>query len=466
MQLEIFLGLLMCLIGGSCLAEIPGERFKKEEIENINIIDLSVPDVISYISVVGMLSGVGELHVETNFNVPTIRRKGAHKFDSKTVVQNYARTIEKKLQGKQFLFQNAKITLSIKKINYYDLLRLVSQMTGLFISYKNNAAILSAFPSELSVAEYECSDDLAFAFRGEPLDRLVFFLTGVCADEREYFAEVKDKRLFLVASEELHRKMKCGLKEWNESRVQKPKGGGGVAQDIRLRFGETIKSSGTLIDKFTFWWSSKPRCPITELNEYEFRLYNQDVGKWLSRDLIGERFSINLSSILSNNGVSKYDVLGLAECPCSQEDIDTVGRRMSKIAANNTSEAPWEEPEKGVRIKPEYCGRICCDNKTKTVSSTGPIKGVIAYVTEGNISGWKASCDLTGKIECPKGTSEEVGIYHSHPEDGGGMSGGDKGNECIYLQVDGKQMCWRWRKTPQELCSWSEEKKEWVCQKQ
>ncbi|MBC2600585.1 RHS repeat-associated core domain-containing protein [Puniceicoccus vermicola] len=44
---------------------------------------------------------------------------------------------------------------------------------------------------------------------------------------------------------------------------------------------------------------------------YGFRYYDPETGKWASRDPIGERGGLNLYGFVGNDGVSRWDVLGL-----------------------------------------------------------------------------------------------------------------------------------------------------------
>lgn len=48
---------------------------------------------------------------------------------------------------------------------------------------------------------------------------------------------------------------------------------------------------------------------------YGYRYYDPKLGRWLSRDRIGERGGLNLYGFLGNDGVSFYDLLGLFERP-------------------------------------------------------------------------------------------------------------------------------------------------------
>ena len=53
-------------------------------------------------------------------------------------------------------------------------------------------------------------------------------------------------------------------------------------------FGETLIESGDLADTFTHRFSTKPWCPVTGLYEYQMRKYRPEIGRWISRDSIGE----------------------------------------------------------------------------------------------------------------------------------------------------------------------------------
>ena len=52
---------------------------------------------------------------------------------------------------------------------------------------------------------------------------------------------------------------------------------------------------------------------LTGLYNYGYRYYHPDLGRWISRDPIGEQGGVNLYGFLGNNGVGKWDILGLME---------------------------------------------------------------------------------------------------------------------------------------------------------
>lgn len=54
-------------------------------------------------------------------------------------------------------------------------------------------------------------------------------------------------------------------------------------------FGELLIQQGDLANTFTHRFSTKPYCHITKLVEYQMRKYRPEMGRWLSRNPIGEK---------------------------------------------------------------------------------------------------------------------------------------------------------------------------------
>ncbi len=77
-------------------------------------------------------------------------------------------------------------------------------------------------------------------------------------------------------------------------------------------FGETLIESGDLASSFTHRFSTKPWCPVMGLYEYQMRKYRPEIGRWLSRDRLGERGSVNLWQYVYNNTLTWFDYLGRA----------------------------------------------------------------------------------------------------------------------------------------------------------
>ena len=75
-------------------------------------------------------------------------------------------------------------------------------------------------------------------------------------------------------------------------------------------FGETTAATGNA-DAFSHWWSTKPWDPVTGFSEYEFRMYNPELGRWLSRDPVDVDGGPNLYAYVLNNPISLVDGDGL-----------------------------------------------------------------------------------------------------------------------------------------------------------
>ena len=76
-------------------------------------------------------------------------------------------------------------------------------------------------------------------------------------------------------------------------------------------FGETLVASGPLAASFTHRFSTKPYCHATGFCEYQMRKYRPDIGRWMSRDPIGERWDRNIYCFTANLPTTRIDLLGL-----------------------------------------------------------------------------------------------------------------------------------------------------------
>jgi RHS repeat-associated protein len=73
-------------------------------------------------------------------------------------------------------------------------------------------------------------------------------------------------------------------------------------------FGNLIHESGTLDQPFRF--STKRFDENTGLYYYGYRYYSPSIGKWITRDPIGEDGGINLYVFVNNNAIMYYDAYG------------------------------------------------------------------------------------------------------------------------------------------------------------
>ena len=77
-------------------------------------------------------------------------------------------------------------------------------------------------------------------------------------------------------------------------------------------FGKIIVQSGAYADENPLRFSSEYFDTETGLVYYNYRYYNPDLGRWLSKDPIGERGGYNLYVIVGNNIINNFDFIGLA----------------------------------------------------------------------------------------------------------------------------------------------------------
>ena len=91
-----------------------------------------------------------------------------------------------------------------------------------------------------------------------------------------------------------------------------------VAEFAYDAFGNTVAEDGTLAGVFRFKYSTKYFDAETGLIYYGYRYYAPPAARWLTRDPLGEQGGLNLHCFCENDGVNRYDALGLS---ASQEII-------------------------------------------------------------------------------------------------------------------------------------------------
>ena len=89
-------------------------------------------------------------------------------------------------------------------------------------------------------------------------------------------------------------------------------GGSATARYEYGPFGEPIRVTGSAANQNPFRFSTKRTSNTTELVLYEYRAYNSTLGRWLSRDPIGERGGLNLYGFVGNAPLSCVDPFGLS----------------------------------------------------------------------------------------------------------------------------------------------------------
>jgi len=76
-------------------------------------------------------------------------------------------------------------------------------------------------------------------------------------------------------------------------------------------FGRTVVSTGPMKDAFSFWFSTKYHEPFWNLYYYGYRYYSPELGRWLSRDPVGEIGGLNLYAFVRNDPIDNVDPYGL-----------------------------------------------------------------------------------------------------------------------------------------------------------
>ena len=79
-------------------------------------------------------------------------------------------------------------------------------------------------------------------------------------------------------------------------------------------FGSLTKVSGDYADNNPFRFSSEYFDEETALVYYNYRYYNPELGRWISRDPIEEQGGFNLYCIIGNNPLLGWDSLGYELC--------------------------------------------------------------------------------------------------------------------------------------------------------
>ena len=88
-----------------------------------------------------------------------------------------------------------------------------------------------------------------------------------------------------------------------------------VARYVYDCFGNVILSSGEQAGDFRFGFSTKYQDETTGLLLYECRCYSPVLGRWMTRDPIGEEGGVNLYAFCENDPLDSCDYLGLSMYP-------------------------------------------------------------------------------------------------------------------------------------------------------
>jgi RHS repeat-associated protein len=83
-------------------------------------------------------------------------------------------------------------------------------------------------------------------------------------------------------------------------------------------FGEPLRVTGPAASLNPFRFSTKRTDPTTALVLYEYRVYSPTLGRWLSRDPVGELRGQAAYGFCTNDSVDAYDLFGLCDGSCGR----------------------------------------------------------------------------------------------------------------------------------------------------
>ena len=88
-------------------------------------------------------------------------------------------------------------------------------------------------------------------------------------------------------------------------------------------FGGLTSAMGSYAEINPFRFSSKYADGVTGLYYYGYRYYSPELGRWMSRDPIGEDGGINLYGFVNNDSSNQQDFLGLLRAVLYDDDFST-----------------------------------------------------------------------------------------------------------------------------------------------
>lgn len=149
-------------------------------------------------------------------------------------------------------------------------------------------------------------------------------------------------------------------------------------------------------------WNSRRYDEATKLHYYKYRHYSPKLGRWPSRDPIGERGGVNLYAFSGNNGINRWDYLGL-QFEEEQEDFGPKWGEKPEVplppldpnagippAQNNwwpdnlSSDTEWSSiATADVAYEIDLLCLACCTNTTSLLFSSKCQEAISTFMAEG-----------------------------------------------------------------------------------
>jgi RHS repeat-associated protein len=164
-------------------------------------------------------------------------------------------------------------------------------------------------------------------------------------------------------------------------------------------FGNTTVATGSMVNDFNFWFSTKYLDQETGLYYYGYRDFAPGMGRWLSRDPIEESGGVNIYQFVGNSALTWVDPVGLewsdpervggirARTTC--EACDTVRELAEKVHLDAEEYLKWLQTEPPGGEMPSSADQPIVTSRTFTVPNR-------VYITYGNMRAAYAAGTLIG----------------------------------------------------------------------
>ena len=198
-------------------------------------------------------------------------------------------------------------------------------------------------------------------------------------------------------------------------------------------FGEVLLKEGDFDSRYQF--STKEYDPSTGLNYYGFRFYSPELGRWISREPLGESGGLNLYGFGPNNPVNGFDYLGLAWGNARalwhyyfgggrDVTLGEIGHYGTVTAAVQPKMDEWKQ--KAIDAAVQAGGGLSCPNNTSDSVSDSDSVGVHSGVWWiGGISfarSYSCSVQIDGDCDdCPETWSYSCSMSYSMNDEFSGI---------------------------------------------
>ena len=146
-------------------------------------------------------------------------------------------------------------------------------------------------------------------------------------------------------------------------------------------FGVIVSKSGAYADTNMYRFSSEYYNPILKSSDYGLRDYKFVLGRWLTRDPIGERGGHNLYGMVNNNPINYWDILGLIKITGKERTclINAVKNIINKLKGTK-----WGKSSRGSKILSAFHpSEFIFEGKTaKTIKSRDGKRSMKIYSTD------------------------------------------------------------------------------------